>query len=75
MQQEIKALENDSQTNNDSEKQKELKDKKEQLKNLEKEKNNTTDNNNLLVLFSVSGVILLIGGTFLALTVRKRRKK
>ncbi|CAG8490010.1 13553_t:CDS:2 [Gigaspora margarita] len=68
---EIKALENNHQTNNDSEKQKELKDKREQLKNLEKEKNNTTankpDNNNLLVLFSVGGVILLIGGTFLAL--------
>jgi len=78
LRQEIKDLEkNSSQNGNSSEKQKELEEKKKRLRELEKERNNATSTNNndkLLVYVSVVGIILLIGGFFLVLAVRKKRK-
>jgi transcription elongation GreA/GreB family factor len=78
LRQEIKQLENDSQNSN-SEQQKELAEKRKRLRELEKERNNTTsanksDNDKLLVYVSLGGVILLIGGLFLASAVRTKRK-
>ena len=74
---EISKLEKSSQTNNNSEKQKELAEKRKRLNELEKGDNNTSNkpnNNNLVVYLSVGGITVILFGIIIALWSRQRKK-